>query len=178
MLSGNVKTGKAWLDASESWYLNPSLWGTFEAASGPKNWDRVKPGSTTLPKTALPPVQVTNIQEGDESISFNVDQTGVPVLVKTSYFPNWQVSGAKGVYRVTPNLMVVIPTANHVTLTYGYTALDWFGFILSLLGVVGLIVLWRLRPVTYPESPHRRHVRRRGSGPGGVGASAAKVRWS
>ena len=56
-------------------------------------------------------MQVSDIHEGTESISFNVDQAGVPVLVKTSYFPNWQVSGAKGVYRVTPNLMVVVPTA-------------------------------------------------------------------
>ena len=67
------------------------------------------------PTTPLPLVQVTDIHEGTQSISFNVDQTGVPVLVKTSYFPNWSVSGGRGVYRVTPNLMVVIPTANHVT---------------------------------------------------------------
>ena len=40
-----------------------------------------------------------------------------PVLVKMSYFPNWQVSGASDIYRVTPNLMVVVPTSNHVTLT-------------------------------------------------------------
>jgi len=36
-------------------------------------------------------------------------QIGQPVLVKVSYFPNWKASGAKGPYRVTPNLMVVIP---------------------------------------------------------------------
>ena len=28
--------------------------------------------------------------------SFDVDQIGVPVLVKVSYFPNWQVDGAEG----------------------------------------------------------------------------------
>ena len=32
---------------------------------------------------------------GEESISFDVDEVGVPVLVKTSYFPNWQVSGRR-----------------------------------------------------------------------------------
>ena len=93
------------------------------------------PPRPTCPARPLPPVQVSDIHEGTESISFNVDQTGVPVLVKTSYFPNWQVSGASGVYRVTPNLMVVVPTATHVTLTYGYTPVDWIGFILSLLGL-------------------------------------------
>ncbi len=73
----------------------------------------------------------------------------MPVLVKTSYFPNWQVNGAKAVYRVTPNLMVVVPTAYHVTLTYGYTPVDWTGFILSLFGLLGLVALWRLGPVAY-----------------------------
>ena len=145
----------------------------FEAASGPKNWARVPASTTTLPRTPLPPVQVSDIHEGTETISFNVDQTGVPVLVKTSYFPNWQVSGAKGVYRVTPNLMVVVPTANHVTLTYGYTPIDWVGFLLSLLGIAGVIVLWRLRPVVY-STP--RHLARGWSGWRAAGPSTAKVR--
>ncbi len=123
---------------------------------GRKAGHRVSPSTTTLPKTQLPPVQVTDIKKGTESISFNVDQTGVPVLVKTSYFPNWQVSGASDIYRVTPNLMVVVPTANHVTLTYGYTPVDWIGFILSLLGLAGLVVLWRLGPVRYTRPRHLR----------------------
>ncbi len=32
-----------------------------------------------------------------------------PSLVRTSYFPNWDASGAEGPYRVAPNLMVVVP---------------------------------------------------------------------
>jgi phosphomannomutase len=144
-----------WLQASESWYLDPNKWGVFEAASGPKNWARVSPTQSSLPQTPLPPVQVSNIVEKNESISFNVDQTGVPVLVKTSYFPNWQASGAKGVYRVTPNLMVVIPTSNHVTLKYGYTPVDWIGFIISILGVIAALLLWRLGPVRYDNRPRR-----------------------
>ncbi len=151
VIRGVSKGGQPWLTASENWYLNPGLWDVYEAASGPGNWARVSSNSTALPHTSLPSVQVSDIHEGTESISFNVDQTGVPVLVKTSYFPNWSVSGASGVYRVTPNLMVVIPTATHVTLTYGYTSLDWLAFMLSLLGVLGLVVLWRRPPVTYPQ---------------------------
>jgi phosphomannomutase len=104
--------------------------------------------------STLPPVEVSNIHQSNESISFDVDQTGVPVVVRTSYFPNWQASGAKGPYRVSPNLMAVIPTSNHVTLEYGYTTLDWFGFMLSLLGLVAVVVLWRMRPVDYPVPRH------------------------
>ena len=128
VMTGVSQGGQPWLTASESWYLDPSRSDVFEAASGPKNWARVPASTTTLPRTPLPPVHVSDIHEGTQTISFDVDQTGVPVLVKTSYFPNWQVSGAKEVYRVTPNLMVVVPTANHVTLTYGYTPIDWAGF--------------------------------------------------
>jgi phosphomannomutase len=150
-----------WLKTSEAWYLNPTEWSVFEAASGPKNWARVTADQTSLPQTPLPPVQVSNIKEGTESISFDVDRTGVPVLVKTSYFPNWQAKGAKGVYRVTPNLMVVVPTAYHVTLDYGYTTVDWTGFILSLFGLMALVALWRLGPVAYaaPRARPRRSFR-------------------
>ena len=151
VVRGIGSTGAEWLSASEAWYLNPNEWSVYEAASGPANWTRVAASTTNLPQTPLPPVQISKINEGTQSISFDVDQTGVPVLVKTSYFPNWQVSGATGVYRVTPNLMVVIPNANHVTLTYGYTPVDWIGFILSLLGLLSLVFLWRMRPVAFPE---------------------------
>ena len=154
VMTGVSGGGKTWLNPSESWFLDPNRWDVLEAASGPKNWARVSPHDTSPPITPLPAVQVSRIRQGSESISFDVDQTGVPVEVKTSYFPNWHVSGARGPYRVTPNLMVVVPTANHVTLTYGYTSLDWFGFVISLLGLAGVIVLWRLRPVEYPVPRH------------------------
>jgi phosphomannomutase len=150
VMKGVAAGGQKWLTASEAWYLDPADWQVFEAASGPKNWARVTSTTSSLPRTPLPPIQVTNIHEGTQSISFNVSQTGVPVLVKTSYFPNWQASGASAVYRVTPNLMVVIPTSTHVTLNYGYTALDWIGFILSLLGLLSLAFLWWLPRVDFP----------------------------
>jgi phosphomannomutase len=154
VMTGVSQGGAAWLKAAESWYLDPNRWDVYEAASGPKSWARVAPGATSLPRTPLPPVQVSDIKEGTESISFNVDRTGVPVVVKTSYFPNWSVSGASGVYRVAPNLMVVVPTAGHVTLTYGYTSVDWAGFLVSLLGLLGLVLLWRLPPIGYPSPRH------------------------
>ena len=164
MTGMKTRNPQVWLTASQSWYLDPSRWDVEEAASGPADWTRVSPTQTTLPHKALPAVQVSDIQEGNESISFNVDQTGVPVLVKTSYFPNWQVSGAKGVYRVTPNLMVVIPTADHVTLSYGYTPIDWIGFVITLLGLGAVVALWRLGPVKYKERKRSKpaHFGRRG----------------
>jgi uncharacterized membrane protein len=52
-------------------------------------------------------------------VRFEVSEPGTPILVKVSYFPNWRASGADGPWRVTPNLMVVIPTDTSVELTYG-----------------------------------------------------------
>ena len=103
----------------------------FFAASGPKEWQRVEAhkvdsdvktaGSTVTvdqpERRPVVPAQVSNITSDDNDIAFDVDQIGQPVLVKASYFPNWRAKGAKGPYRVTPNLMVVIPTDEHVTLT-------------------------------------------------------------
>ena len=45
---------------------------------------------------ALPQVNVSNVQLGEQDLSFDVDQIGVPTLVKVSYFPNWQVDGRRG----------------------------------------------------------------------------------
>ena len=61
----------------------------------------VRPAGTTT---------VSNVEVDRDGVRFDVCEIGVPVLVKISYFPNWQASGAEGPYRVTPNLMVVIPT--------------------------------------------------------------------
>jgi phosphomannomutase len=148
-----------WLDAAQSWYLDPSRWSVYEAASGPSNWARVPAGSTSVPTKPEPVISVTHIVQGTQSISFDVDQTGVPVLIKESYFPNWQVQGAKGVYRVTPNLMVVIPTANHVTLSYGSTPVDNIGLIMTILGLGAVGFMWKAAPVFYPAAAARRRRR-------------------
>jgi hypothetical protein len=84
---------------------------------------------------------VSNVQSTVDSISFDVSDIGKPVEVKESYFPNWKVSGAKGPYRLAPNLMVVVPTSKHVKLTYGLTGADWAGRIITVGGAVGLVLL-------------------------------------
>ncbi len=156
MTGVDTRNPALWLNAAESWYLDPSRWDVYETATGPSTWERVSPTQTDVPAKALPPVSITDIVQGTQTISFNVDRTGVPVLVHESYFPNWHVSGAKGVYRVTPNLMVVVPTATHVTLSYTKTAVDWLGEILTLIGFGALIVVWRVGPVAYRTGRKRR----------------------
>ena len=78
---------------------------------GPASWQHA--GTSTARarrKERLPHVRVTDIRTDDDSISFHVSRTGVPVMVKASWYPNWEADGAHGPYRATPNYMVVVPT--------------------------------------------------------------------
>ena len=146
VVNGASAGGKTWLTDTENWYLDPQQWSVLLAASGPSDWHRVDPGGSTG-KIAVGSTSVAHIAATTDTISFDVSKTGVPVEVKASYFPNWRVSGAKGPYRVSPNLMVVIPTSHHVSLSYGYTNVDYGSYLLTFLGLVGLVLLWRAKPV-------------------------------
>ncbi len=133
-------------------------------ADGPASWTRARPPGTSradasdpklpaaaaVPPEALPPVEVSDVHTTDHSVSFHVSRTGVPVMVKTSYFPNWTASGAKGPWRATPNFMVVVPTSRDVRLDYSTTTVEYLGraaTVVGLLGVAGLAVWpwWRRR---------------------------------
>lgn len=124
------------------------------AASGPDEWAEVPPGAE-LPVSALESVTISRITTTNDSISFQVDRTGVPVLVKASYFPNWQVDNAAGPYRVAPNFMVVVPSGPEVTLTYGWTAVDVLAWVITVIGVIAAVVLWR-NPYILTAEPSRR----------------------
>jgi hypothetical protein len=124
------------------WFTDPTWWDVPLARSGPDDWQRVEVGEHPTARP-IDPVEVSNPVIDNESISFDVDRVGEPVLVKMSYFPNWKASGAEGPYRVAPNFMVVIPTDTHVELTYGRTGVEWLSYSLTALGLVGLVLLVR-----------------------------------
>jgi hypothetical protein len=139
-----------WLPTAVNWYANPTSWTTEMTEGGPTNWPRVSVPVSDPPKTTgLPPVQVSDITQSDggDQVSFHVNRTGVPVLVKISYFPDWHVTGAEGPWRAEPNLMVVVPTSKTVVLSYGSSGPGKLGDLLTLVGVVGLLVLFRRRSV-------------------------------
>jgi hypothetical protein len=148
VMRGVTAGATKWLAASEAWYLDPKRWDVYETATGPSSWARVSSTDANPPTRAEPATTVGAIHQTEESISFDVDRTGTPILVKTSYYPNWHVSGASRIYWATPNLMVVVPTSRHVKLTYGYTPIDWTGFLLSIVGLGGVGLLWWRRKVS------------------------------
>jgi hypothetical protein len=152
------------LEVGTSWFQRQDDWAALPANDGPDSWQRVpveidldvrvgEPGDRSrnvdyvvpaepIDVVELAPATVSNVDIQQQSVSFEVDQVGVPVLVRVSYFPTWKVEGAEGPYRVAPNFMVVIPTENQVTLTYSKTPLDWFFYSLTLFGIA-LCFYWR-----------------------------------
>jgi hypothetical protein len=172
VLEGVDPTQHGWLEGTKDnsgrfngpsvqWFQNPSQWGVTWSLGGPDDWERVEwsdlearvAAGETIEDDAQPvtPVEVSNIEAGTESISFDVDEVGSPVLVKTSYFPNWQADGAEGPWRVAPNLMVVVPTDTHVELSYRSTPVEWSAYALSLVGLIGLFFLWRRGTFRFSE---------------------------
>lgn len=153
----------AWECLAAGWWNDPAALDRPLAAGGPASWARVAASrADTAPRRRLPAVKVSDIHDTDDSISFHVSRTGVPVVVKTSYFPNWEADGANGPWRLTPNLMVVVPTARSVTLHYARSGPEWLGIFLTVVGIGGLVglVIWRPRrpesepdPIPDPDPP-------------------------
>ncbi len=148
----------AWLDAVTPWYLDPTAWNVWPAAGGPDDWQRIVEGETPVAAPTTP-VAITSTDVGTDTISFDVTRPGTPVLVKMSYFPNWEVRGAKGPWRIGPNLMVVVPTETHVSMHYGTTSVEFGSWAITLGGLVALVFLFRAAPLPMPE-PRRWFARR------------------
>ena len=159
-----------WLEVGTSWFQRPEVWITPIADNGPSEWQRVEvvvdeslregePNSNNrrvdvvkpavaLTPVPLDPVVVSNVNIGEESVKFSVDKIGVPVLVRVSYFPNWKVDGAKGPYRVAPNMMVVIPTSTNVSMHFGWNLRDYVAYLLSFAGIAWIVVTRRRSKLT------------------------------
>ncbi|MEQ1785531.1 MAG: 6-pyruvoyl-tetrahydropterin synthase-related protein [Acidimicrobiales bacterium] len=129
-----------------AWYQDLDAQSVLLASSGPDSWQRVDGDDPRPAERPVSEVQVRNLEVGTNEISFDVDEPGTPVLVKASYFPNWRVSGADGPYRVAPNLMVVVPTDEHVELTYGREPIEWIAYALTAIGIALAVLLARRRP--------------------------------
>lgn len=161
------------LELGTSWFQHRDEWPAIPADDGPADWQRIRvqvDASRQVPDpnrpadnpdtrgkqvdivvpedaiepVALPRITVSDVEINEQDVSFSVDEVGVPVLVKVSYFPNWQVEGAEGPFRIAPNLMVVVPTEHDVTLRFGRSSSDLFFYGLTIVGIA-LLVFFRFR---------------------------------
>ena len=153
VVESGVRSKHGWLAAAVDWYQDSNRWDIPLADDGPDEWARIADASKSSPPTAVRRARVSDIRSDDDGISFDVDRTGTPVVVRASYFPNWKVSGADGPWRVTPNLMVVVPTSEHVELHYGWTGLDIGAWLLTFAGIAGIVLVARRGRVDLPNPP-------------------------
>ncbi|HYA67794.1 MAG TPA: hypothetical protein VED63_03585, partial [Acidimicrobiales bacterium] len=145
VVTGVASGQTTWFPLAQKWYADPAQWSRELVLAGPTSWPR-EGGADVLDSDPaatdpLPVVHVTDIRTTDDEVQFHVDRTGVPVVVRISYFPNWQATGAQGPYRAAPNLMVVDPTSHDVTLYYGTSPAGRAGEVLTFAGALGFIVL-------------------------------------
>jgi hypothetical protein len=153
-----------WLEIGTSYFQRVNEWPALPVADGPREWQRIdvvpdvsrrigQPGDsgrrvdivvansqTEIIPRAIDPVRVSDVVIGRESVSFSVDQIGVPVLVRVSYFPNWTAHGTAEIVRAAPNMMVVIPRSSQVRMSYEPSVLDRTSYLMTFGGVA--MVAW------------------------------------
>jgi hypothetical protein len=134
-----ISSRKSWLNANVTWWLHPKLWPVLGAETGPASWPRAT-SVRTMSTVAVSSTTVSHVRVKTQSLSFHVSRVGTPVEVKVSYYPRWHVSGASGPYRVSPDLMVVVPTSHDVTLMYGSTPALTIGNLVTDATVLGALV--------------------------------------
>ena len=135
---------ESFLDTALLWYDDIDGLTHTIAEDGPAEWPRVTDIQERFLESApydITGAEVTDLEFDDQRISFRTNAVGVPHVVKVSYFPNWAASGAEGPYRLSPSLMVVVPTQQQVTLTFEPTAVETMGRLLTIAGI-GVVIWW------------------------------------
>jgi hypothetical protein len=144
----DVRAGQStWLPVAQRWYADPKRWSLELVAGGLPGWTKAPGGIVPPDRHALPVVHVSAVRSGTDHVSFHVDRTGVPVVVRVSYFPAWHATGRAPPWRAEPNLMVVVPTSHDVTLSYGSTGPGTAGLVLTVAGLVVVVLLFLRRRV-------------------------------
>ncbi len=148
-------------------YQNPAAYPALPAVDGPSDWPRTADEEGIAEERILPseflslgdsdllseidePAVVSNYSTTRDTISFEVDQVGKPVIVRTSFFPNWQADGADGPWRVGPNQMVVVPTDTQVELSYGSSLVERGSYLVTFVSLLGVFFVYRRRQTANP----------------------------
>ena len=148
-------TGKQWVDDFFSWYKYPDR---TEVLLVPEKYvnnveDRAVFSGTTDSVVKLDTFRQNRLDRNGIRIDthlehlqirFATNKIGIPHLIKVSYFPNWEVEGANGVYPVSPHLMMVIPRKNTVILTYQRSIWERIGLLITCSGIVILAGIWTM----------------------------------
>lgn len=151
-----IPKNKHWLDESINWYKAMDFSKFLVFYQNKKEFEELEEISKNIfsEKCLLSEtIKITKVT--NDSLSFDTPCLNQPLLVKISYFPGWQVKGAKGPYLISPSFMMVVPIQKEVTLKFGYNSWDKLGIVISLitfLGIVGFPITRKLfRSVLNPK---------------------------
>jgi hypothetical protein len=129
----------AFFDATLEWYDDVHSLDRWLVKDGPDDWPRIDDVTVTARPRVSASGTVSNVIVDNHQIEFDTTAIGVPHLVKVSYFPNWTADGADGPYRAAPSLMVVVPTEEHVVISFQDTWPETGGKWLTAITLLGLI---------------------------------------
>jgi cbb3-type cytochrome oxidase subunit 3 len=127
------------LEVALDWYDDLNVLDHWIVTDGPEEWlrfDEIGDEYDLGDRLDTEDAVVSNIVIEDHRISFRTNAVGVPHLVKTSYFPNWEATGADGPYRAAPSLMIVVPTQEEVSLEFARTWTENLGMVFTILALV------------------------------------------
>jgi hypothetical protein len=148
-----------WREKSYRWFTRRPLPSSLLVFTDDPTFPLVEPDEW-LPPPAVPwpgaeGVKALAVVEA-ERIRITTNRVGHPLLVKVSYHPRWRALNADGPFLVSPALMLIVPRAEQVTLTYaGRDASDLLGLFLSL-GALAFTfgrVSWERRRARRPREP-------------------------
>jgi hypothetical protein len=90
-------------------------------------------------------VNISNFNMTSNSITFTTDRPNELHMIKTSYFPNWEIKNGDGPYRISPSFMAVIPNSENVELTFVRTEIEMYSFYTALASLLLYISLSKKR---------------------------------
>ncbi len=141
-------------DFALDWYDDVTLLDRPVVEDGPEDWPSVSIAAGVPELRLGTGGEVSDIEVDDHRIAFKTTAVGVPHVVKVSYFPNWKASGAEGPFRVTPSVMLVVPTSEEVVLEFKNTWAERLGILGSIVGFGAFLALRRKRATDGEEAPH------------------------
>lgn len=126
--------GRASGELAELMPLDESgAWKALEALRQTNATSRLAPG-TPVELAGTQAISQESVEDG--RIRFRTTALGLPHIIKVTWFPNWKVRGASGVYCISPGFMCVFPNQPEVELYYGSTWSDIVGYAVTALGLV------------------------------------------
>ena len=84
---------------------------------------------------------ISELNIGNNLITFKTNKPNQLHLIKVSYFPNWKITNGQGPYRISPSFMAVVPNDNFVEIKFKSTNVEKGLNFLSLFALLGALLI-------------------------------------